>query len=54
MSQDKNIINSHYHSARNNIVSIQKSKMALSDRIYYEKALVHLEAMKLIIDKYSF
>ncbi len=47
----KDIVNSLYYSATENLIDMKKERMLLSDRIKYEKALVQLSIMKKIIDK---
>lgn len=49
----KEVINSLYYSAINSLESMRKSDMTLCERIKYEKALVQLNAVKRILDKYE-
>ncbi len=49
----KSVINSLYYSAWNNLASMKKSEMKLSERIKYEKALTQLDAMKQIINQFE-
>lgn len=50
----KEVLNSLYYSAVNNLSNMKKSEMSLSERVHYEKAMAQLDAMKRILDKYTF
>lgn len=52
--KDKDIITHLYYSAINNLWEMKVSEMSLRERVLYEKAIVQLDAMKRIIDKYGF
>lgn len=42
----KQVLISLFYSSKNNLDKMEKSKMRLSDRIAYEKALTQIEIMK--------
>lgn len=46
----KQLIKDLYYESQRDLNNIKKSKMALSDRLLLEKALVRLEDMKKIMD----
>lgn len=46
----KQVLNSLYWIAKNDLDKMKKSEMSLSQRVHYEKALSSLATMKLIID----
>lgn len=50
----KKVLEALYYQSRRELTEMQKSKMSLTDRVHYEKALTNLEAMKLIIDQSNF
>jgi hypothetical protein len=50
----KQVVLDLYWSARTNLQSMEVSKMKLSDRIKYEKALVQMDSIQQIIDKFNF
>lgn len=47
----KQLINSLYYDAMHNLEHMKKSNMTLCERIKYEKSLVQLSNMKMIIDQ---
>lgn len=50
----KSVIDNLYRSAKNDLNEMQKSQMSLKDRIKYERALANLDAMKQIVDQFTY
>lgn len=49
----KQVIDNLYYSAINDLNAMRKSNMTLCERLKYERALIKLDAMKQILNKYN-